>query len=138
MWNGNGANQQTVHSFQLFWRQRGEDVIQTLVHVDASADAKAQTVTYGILCKQDGTPSVSFHVIHDLAKANPAGVHSTQYVGRGNISMGDPESNRIEGDLIGSQAVQRRKRPWHRRHHLAKVAQHCQISKNFVVFGPEK
>lgn len=60
---------------------------------------KAQTVTYRVLCKQDGTPSVPFHVVHDLAKANPAGVHGVQYVGRGNVGMSDPESNGIEGDL---------------------------------------
>lgn len=39
VWNGNGTNQQTVHSFQLFWRQRGDDVVHPLVHVNASADA---------------------------------------------------------------------------------------------------
>lgn len=40
--------------------------------------------------------------------------------------------------LIGRQTVQRTKLPWHGRHQLAKVAQHRQISKNFIVFGPEK
>ena len=60
---------------------------------------KAQTVTYGGLGKQDGTPSVSFHVLLDPAKPNPAGIYGVQYVGRGNIGMSDPDSNCIEGDL---------------------------------------
>lgn len=60
---------------------------------------KAQTVTYGGLGKQDGTPSVSFHVLLYPAKPNPAGIYGVQYVGRGNISVSDPDSNCIEGDL---------------------------------------
>lgn len=60
---------------------------------------KAQAVTYGVLGKQDGALRVAFHLIHNPAKANPAGIHSVQYVGRCNISMHDPDGDCIEGDL---------------------------------------
>lgn len=138
MWDGNGTDQQTVHGFQLFWRQRCEDVVQSLVHVNASADPEAQTVTDGVLGKQDGALSVAFHIIHDPAKADPAGIHSVQYVGRCDVSVRDPDSDCTEGDLIGRQAVQRTKWLWLWlcQHQVAEVAQHCQISKNPVVFGP--
>lgn len=111
-------------------------MVQPLVHVNASADTKAQTVTYGVLGQQNGAPSVAFHIIHNLAKADPAGIHSVQYVGRCNVGVRDPDSNCIEGDLIGCQAVQRTKWLCHWKHQLAKVAQHRQISKNPVVFAP--
>lgn len=74
-------------------------MVGPLVHVNASADTKAQTVTYGVLGKQDGAPSVAFHIIHDPAKADPAGIHSIQYVGRRNVGMQDPDSDGTEGDL---------------------------------------
>lgn len=60
---------------------------------------EAQTVTYGVLGQQNGAPSVAFHIIHNLAKADPAGIHSVQYVGRCNVGVRDPDSNGIEGDL---------------------------------------
>lgn len=79
-----------------------EDRVGSIVHCSLT---KAQTVTYGVLGKQDGAPSVAFHIIHDPAQANPAGIHSIQDVGGSNIRVCDPDSDCTEGHLEKKPAV---------------------------------
>lgn len=60
---------------------------------------KPQTVTDWRLREQDGPICISSDVVQDLAKPDPAGVHSVQYVGGGDIGVKNPERNCIERDL---------------------------------------
>ena len=50
---------------------------------------------------------MSSDIIQDLAKPNPAGIHSVQYVGRSDISVDNPECDGIERDLKDTRASPR-------------------------------
>lgn len=74
-------------------------MVEPLLHVDPSTNSKPQTVTDWRLREQDGPICVSSDVVQDLAKPDPAGVHSVQYVGGGNIGVKNPERDGTERDL---------------------------------------
>ncbi|KAL0603545.1 hypothetical protein AAY473_025541 [Plecturocebus cupreus] len=92
-------NQNGLHAKVLNWIRRGGYTCNPSTLGGRGRLTKPQAVTDWSLGKQDGSIRVSSDVILDLAKTNPAGIHSIQYMGRGDIRVGNPECNCIKRDL---------------------------------------